>query len=194
MAHPLLRLIFNSTRRAGQTAKQKQTKMWIKGPGTTTKERTMKKQIIIVTALVFALVGVSGTAFAWSHHGQGQGKRGCWSESNDGPMANLTEAQQTQLKELHQKFIDETAETRAAMHAKQEEMRILMQTSNPDQKRVVDLSNESGDLKKALMEKRINLALEAKKIAPEINFPAFSKGFGTRGAMECPRKGINSTN
>ena len=172
--------------------------MWIKGPEATTKERTMKKQIVIVTALVFALVGFSAAAFAWSHHGQGQGKRGCWTESNGGPaaMANLTEAQQNGLKELHQKFIDETAETRAAMHGKQEEMRILMQTSNPDQQRILGLANETGDLKKALMEKRINLALEAKKIAPEINFPEFCGGFGfgKKGAMDCPRKGMQTDN
>ncbi|MDY0221532.1 MAG: periplasmic heavy metal sensor [Desulfobacterium sp.] len=160
----------------------------------------MKKQIIIVTALVFALVGFSAAAFAWNHHGQGQGKRGCWSGSNGGtaPMTNLTEAQQTQLNELHQKFIDETADTRAAMHGKQEEMRILMQTSNPDQKRLISLTNETGDLKKALMEKRINLALEAKKIAPEINFPAFGRdggrGEGKRGVMDCPRNGTGSMN
>lgn len=176
--------------------------MWVKGPGTTTKESTMKKQIIIVTALVFAIVGFSAAAFAWNHHGQGQGqgqghgKRGGGSEYNCGAasMANLTEAQQTQLKGLHQKFIDETAETRAAMHGKQEEMRIIMQTSSPDQKRVLGLANETGDLKKALMEKRINLALEAKKIAPEINFPGFGKGFGKRGAIDCPRSGMGSMN
>jgi zinc resistance-associated protein len=174
--------------------------MWEKGPGTTTKESTMKKQIVIVTALVFAIVGFSAAAFAWNHHGQGQGqgqgKRGGGAGYNCGaaPMANLTEAQQTQLKALHQKFIDETAETRAAMHGKQEEMRILMQTSNPDQKRVTDLANETGDLKKALMEKRINLALEAKKIAPEINFPGFGRGFEGRGAMDCPRSGMGSMN
>jgi zinc resistance-associated protein len=168
--------------------------MWIKGPKTTTKERNMKKQIIIVTALVFALVGLSTAAFAWNHNGQGHGKRGCLSGSKGDPMANLTEDQQAKLQELHQKFIDETAETRAAMHGKKEEMRILMQTSNPDRQRLLGLANETGDLKKTLMEKRINLTLEAKKIAPEVNFPAFGRGFGKRGAMECPRNGMQRNN
>jgi zinc resistance-associated protein len=105
-------------------------------------------------------------------------------------MANLTEDQQTQLKTLHQKFIDETAATRAAMRAKKDELRILMQTSAPDGQRLVALANEAGDLQKALMVKRINFALEAKKIAPEINFSAGGKGFGKKGCMGGFRNGM----
>ncbi|ACN17241.1 conserved hypothetical protein [Desulforapulum autotrophicum HRM2] len=148
----------------------------------------MKKQIIILTTLVFAIVGLSGVAFAWNH-GQGHGKKGCRAGYNS-PMANLTEDQQTQLKTLHQKFIDETAATRAAMRAKKDELRILMQTSAPDGQRLVALANEAGDLQKALMVKRINFALEAKKIAPEINFFAGGKGFGKKGCMGGPRNGM----
>jgi zinc resistance-associated protein len=152
----------------------------------------MKKQIIIVTALVFALVGLSGSAFAWSH-GQGHGKKGCRAGANS-PMANLTEAQQTQLKALHQKFIDETAETRAAMRAKKDEMRILMQTSAPDEQRLVDLANQAGDLQKAMMVERIKFALETKKIAPEVNFQEVCRGFGKRGGMGYHRNGMPMNN
>ncbi len=152
----------------------------------------MKKQIIIAAALVFTIVGLTGSAFAWNH-GQGHGKKGCRAGVG-GPMANLTEAQQTQLKALHQKFIDETAETRAAMRAKKDEMRILMQTSAPDEQRLVDLANQAGDLQKAMMVKRINFALEAKKIAPEIDFPAGCRGLGKSGCMGYHRSGMTMNN
>lgn len=155
----------------------------------------MKKQIIIVAALIFAIVGMSGTAFSWNHgqgqgHGHGYGKGMCPGFDNaQGPWADLTDEQKTQLQELHQKFIDDTAETRTTMEAKHAEMRILMQTSSPDKEKLSQLITEIGDLKKTMMEKRMNFALEAKEIAPEVNFPAGCRGFGKRGGMGCYRQG-----
>ncbi len=163
----------------------------------------MKKQIIIVAALIFAVVGISGTAFSWNHsqemghgqsHGQGKGygKGMCQGFDNaQGPLADLTDEQKTQLQELHQKFIDDTAETRTTMGAKHAEMRILMETSSPDKSKLSELITEIGDLKKIMMENQMNFALEAKEIAPDINFPAGCGRFGKRGGMGCYGQGSN---
>ena len=163
----------------------------------------MKKQIIIVAALIFAVVGMSGTAFSWNHgqgqgqghgqnHGQGYGKGMCRGFNNaQGPWADLTDAQKTQLQDLHQKFIDDTAETRTTMNSKHAEMRILMQTSSPDKETLSGLISEIGDLKKIMMEKRMNFALEAKEIAPDVNFPAGCRGLGMKGGMGCYGQGSN---
>ncbi|MCP4120103.1 MAG: periplasmic heavy metal sensor [Desulfobacteraceae bacterium] len=159
----------------------------------------MKKQIIIVAALIFAIVGMSGTAFSWNHgqghgkgHGQSYGKGMCQGgNSAQSPWADLTDEQKTQLQELHQKFIDDTAETRTTLGAKQAEMGILMQTSSPDREKLSQLITEIGDLKKIMMEKRLDFALEAKEIAPDVNFPAGCKGFGKRGGMGCFGQGSN---
>ena len=161
------------------------------------KETTKKKQIIIVAALIFAIVAMSGTAFSWNHgqgKGQGYGKGMCQGVENaQGPWADLTDGQKTQLQELHQKFIDDTAATRTTMGAKHAEMRILMETSSPDKDTLSQLVNEIGDLKKIMMEKRMNLALEAKEIAPDVNFPGGCKGFGKRGGRGCYGQGSNQT-
>jgi zinc resistance-associated protein len=162
----------------------------------------MKKQIIIVAALIFAVVGMSGTAFSWNHgqgqgqhgqnHGQGYGKGMCRGFDNaQGPWADLTDEQKTQLQDLHQKFIDDTATTRTTMTSKHAEMRILMQTSSPDKATLSQLISEIGDLKKIMMEKRMNLALEAKEIAPDVDFPAGCRGFGKRGGRGCYGQGSN---
>lgn len=184
MAHPLLYVIFIQQQESGLGRKTETKKQLVK---ITIKETIMKKQIIIIAALVFTIAGLSGTAFSWGH-GQENGKRSCGAGFNSpmcarGAMANLTESQKTQLQDLHQKFIDDTASTRIAMHAKQEELRILMQTSAPEKAKLIQVANELGDLKKAMMEKRINLALDAKKIAPEVNFPLDHKGFEKRCGM-----------
>ena len=105
-------------------------------------------------------------------------------DNGQGPWADLTDEQKTQLQDLHQEFVDDTAETRITMGSKHAEMRILMQTSSPNEDRLSELITEIGDLKKSMMEKRIKFALEAKKLAPEVNFPAGCRGFGKRGCMK----------
>ena len=158
----------------------------------------MKKQITIVALLIFAIVGVSGTAFAWGH---GQGKGCCQGFDNTkGAWADLSEDQKTKHTALHQKFIDETAETRTGVSSKHDEMRILMETSAPDKARLLKIGNELADLKKVMMEKQINFALEAKKIAPNFDFPAGCMGMGKRcgmggmGGMGMGHKGQGNNN
>ncbi|MFH1152526.1 MAG: periplasmic heavy metal sensor [Pseudomonadota bacterium] len=146
----------------------------------------MKKratQTIIVIGVIALLASVSGTAMAWgpgSGCGKGFNRDFC---RNAGPgdgdrWAELDKDQQAQLKDLHQKFIDETADARASIIAKFNAARILMGTSEPDRTKLVTLSNEISELSKTVMEKRIDFALAAKKIAPDFRFPLESRGEG----------------
>jgi len=111
--------------------------------------------------------------------------------------ASLTEEQQTQLKALHQKFVDDTANQRASMVSKQEEIRILMETSAPDRDKLITLSAGLADEQKAVMAKGIDLALEAKKIAPELRLPMFFRSMGIfpgKGGFHGHKKDKNATN
>ncbi len=62
---------------------------------------------------------------------------------------------------------------------KNQKLRMLMETSNPAKTDIQDLSDEIFELKKELADKRIDFALKAKTIAPEINF----MGIGHRRGM-----------
>ena len=138
----------------------------------------MKKSIIIISSLLMIAL-LAGNVFAW---GQGKG-RGMGSGSNQdcpryggqGAWNDLSQDQRDALNTLRQEFIDETYELRSAKFAKRQEMRMLMQTSEPDRAKLGKLSQEITDLQKQVRDKRIDFQLAAKKIAPELGM---GKGFG----------------
>ena len=152
----------------------------------------MKKTMILLIALL-TVAFLATSAFSWGH---GSGKRGgCtkgWSA-----IANLTDAQQSQLRELRQAFIDDTYETRSAMMIKHQEVRMLLQTSAPERAKLMSLADEIMALQKTMSEKRIDMALAAKKIAPELNLSAFGRhgryGYGSGGGA-CPGGGYGKGN
>lgn len=137
----------------------------------------MKRTMITLTALL--IVGfMTASAFAW---GQGEGKRKGCRGKNQAMYNSLTQEQKDQLQDLRQQFVDETYETRSAMMIKHQQLRMLMETSNPEKAELKALSDEVLDLKKAMADKRIDFALEAKKIAPELNLMAFGRHGGRMG-------------
>ncbi len=154
----------------------------------------MKKQTLITIAVVFTMLVFAGSAFS-GNYGCGKRDRSKFCQGdvmNKGfgygfgkgfayEWAKLSDDQKKQINSLHQKFIDDTATQRAAKTAKHEEIKILMETSSPDRDRLILLSGELGDLKKELMVKRIDFALEAKKIAPELNISMGFHKFGMSG-------------
>ncbi|MCU0594353.1 MAG: periplasmic heavy metal sensor [Desulfobacterota bacterium] len=93
---------------------------------------------------------------------------------------NLTAEQKTQLDKLHQKFFDDTAAVRSQMAAKQSELGILMNTSNPDLEKAKGLQKEINDLRGKMGQERIKLFAEEKKINPDARF---GMGWG-RGGMK----------
>ena len=139
----------------------------------------MKKSIIIISSLLIVAL-VSGSAFAW---GQGKCRGMGYSANQDcpryggeqGPLNDLSKDQSDALSKLRQGFIDETYELRSAKFAKQQEMRMLMETSEPDRAKLGKLSQEITGLQKQVRDKRIDFLLAAKKIAPELGM---GKGFG----------------
>ncbi len=142
----------------------------------------MKKTMITLTALL--IVGLmAASAFAWGH-GNGKRRGGCGGQGQ-AMYNNLTQEQQTELQDLRQQFVDETYETRSAMMTKHQQLRMLMETSAPDKAEVQALSDEVMDLKKAMADKRIDFAMKAKKIAPELNLMAFGRHGGKGGNGGC---------
>jgi Spy/CpxP family protein refolding chaperone len=90
----------------------------------------------------------------------------------------LTDEQRGQLDKLHQKFFDDTAAVRSQMVAKQSELNILMNTSNPDFEKAKALQKEISDLRGKMGQERIKLFAEERKINPDARF-----GMG-RGSMK----------
>ncbi|NOX34767.1 MAG: periplasmic heavy metal sensor [Deltaproteobacteria bacterium] len=139
----------------------------------------MKKSIIIISSLLMVAL-VAGNVLAWGP-GNGRGmmgpgfNRGHQGYGGQGMWNDLSQSQRDGLSTLRQAFIDETYEVRAAKFEKQQEMRMLMETSNPDRAKLNKLSREITDLQRQLRDKYIDFQLNAKKIAPELSM---GQGFG----------------
>jgi zinc resistance-associated protein len=152
----------------------------------------MKKALILITALI--AVGLLSTyAFSW---GPGKGMGGYGGGTHcpgiyQNAYTNLTEAQKDELATLRQKFIDDTYELRTSMMQKHNEIRLLMETSQPDRKKLSQLNTEVSDLMKQLQENRIDFMLTAKKVAPELTFgQGMGRGYHNGyGKGDCPKLG-----
>lgn len=164
----------------------------------------MKKSIIIISTLLLT-AWIASSAFAWGPgrgHGMGFGyNQDCPGYGGQSAITDLSREQRDELTALRQKFIDDTYEIRSAKFQKQQEMRLLMETSDPDRAKLSELSQDIADLQKQLRDKGIDARLAAKKIAPELGFGAgFGhgryRGFGRGGQGGCqgPGNGWNSQN
>jgi len=156
----------------------------------------MKKTLVIISSLLMVAL-VSGSAFAWGQgRCQGKNQKRDYGVNQDCPrnageqgnFADLSKEQTDAINKLRQEFIDKTYEFRSAKFAKRQEMRMLMQTSEPDRAKLDKLSQEIMDLQKQVIDKRIDFMLAAKKIAPELGQ---GRGFGQQFGQGCGR-GFNS--
>lgn len=143
----------------------------------------MKKSIMIISSFLMVAL-VAGSVFAWGQ-GRGGGMMGtgfnqdCPRYGSQGAWNDLSQTQRNELSSLRQAFIDETYEIRSEKFAKQQEMKLLMETSNPDRAKLDKLSGEIIDLQGKINKKRITFQLNAKKISPELGMGAgFSQGRG----------------
>ena len=144
----------------------------------------MKKSIIIISSILTISL-VAGSVFASGYgkrNGQGQGmgyNQDCprygGQSQNQSAVNDLSQEQRDELFALRQLFVDETYEARAAKMQKQQEMRMLMETSNPDRAKLDKLSDKITKLQQQIRDKRIDFQLAAKKIAPELSM---GRGFG----------------
>jgi zinc resistance-associated protein len=145
----------------------------------------MKRLVMIVgiVLLVGAIaVPVSARGPGWGKGGQ---KMGSWGSGPGSCLQygkeyeTLTEEQRTQLDKFHQKFYDETAQLRTEIWVKRGELRILMNTSNPDVEKAKTLQKEISDLMGKMAQEKIAFQLEARKINPDFRFGGgFGKGYG----------------
>ena len=157
----------------------------------------MKRLITIAVTLL--LVGVFATIGLASGQGKGKDSRsmGQW-QGDQGYSSqyvrwndDLTDEQRNQLKELHQKFYDETAQLRTEMLAKSGELNILLNTSNPDAEKAKALQKEISDLRGKMALERLNLRFEARKIAPDVRFGMDHQGRKMKGHGRGMGYGLN---
>ena len=143
----------------------------------------MKKSIIIISSMLMVAL-VAGSVFATgpgkrNNRGQGMGyNQDCPRSGGQNAIANLSQEQKDQFSALRQQFIDETYELRSGQLDNRQQMRMLMETSNPDRAKLDKLSQTLTDLQKKLRDKQIDFQLAAKKISPELGKRnGFGKGF-----------------
>ena len=91
----------------------------------------------------------------------------------------LTDEQSAALRELHQSFIDETVDLRTTVWTKKGELNILLDSSNPDEQKVMNLVKELNEAKSLLKMKKVEYLLKARKIAP--GFRGYGFGPGRHG-------------
>ncbi|MBU1343109.1 MAG: periplasmic heavy metal sensor [Proteobacteria bacterium] len=132
----------------------------------------MKKTIIISSTLLMVAL-VAGSVFAWGP-GYGRGMDSgsgqfCQGFRGQTTWNDLSQNQREELTALRQKFIDETYAARSAKFVKHQEMRLLMETSDPDRAKLGALLQEITNFQKQVMEKQIDFQLAAKKVAPGLD-------------------------
>jgi len=139
-------------------------------------------RIIRILGIALLVGALAVPVFVWADGwGRGHHMMGPWGSGPEDSWQyergyrNLTEGQRTQLEQLDRKFYDETADPRNEIWTKSAELNTLLNSSNPDSEKVRALQKELSDLRAKLDEKRLNYALEARKIRPE---PRFGRGYG----------------
>ncbi|WP_289022584.1 periplasmic heavy metal sensor [Desulfobacter postgatei] len=138
----------------------------------------MKKTLAALTILIVTC-SFSAGAFATPPK---QGKEKGLRQDRARACMNLTDEQQKQLRELHQKFTDDTYEMRTNIMSLDQQILMYMETSNPDPAKLKSMVMEKADLSKDLAVKRLEFALDAGKISPELKCMAMmGRGFGGPG-------------
>lgn len=92
---------------------------------------------------------------------------------------NLTDEQKAELDELNTTFSTETKETKEQIRQKSTELNTLLAEAEPDKTTATELQAELNSLRSTLAEKRLELNLKIKEIAPDvISSNAFCAGPG----------------
>ncbi len=152
----------------------------------------MMKKITTTVGILLLVSVLAVPVFAWH--------RGGWDDSSRGPgycgqggrtFGSTTEEQRNQLDKLEQKFYDDTRGLRTQMWIKSDELDALLNTSEPDRKKVKALQEEISSLRGKMAQKRIDSDLEARNIAPNSGFArgGHGKGYGRHMRGYGPRAG-----
>jgi Spy/CpxP family protein refolding chaperone len=133
----------------------------------------MKNRVtkIIGIGLLVAALAVPAVVLAqgWrgghmmGHWGRGSG----YMTPYDRGYGDLTPDQKTQIEQLDRKFFKETADLNDRLWRKSSELNALLNTTDPDTKKVKELFKEVNDLRSQLDEKNLDYNLERHKIHPD---------------------------
>ncbi|MGD0827449.1 MAG: periplasmic heavy metal sensor [Desulfobaccales bacterium] len=121
-----------------------------------------KRSLLLVLTLVLA-VGL--VAVVWAEAPKGAPKGGHKGMMRHGAM-NLTPEQAGQLFDAKEKFRNDTAALRKQLFVGKAEMGALWKAETPDEKAILAKVKELSDLREQLMEKKVDLHLQIRKIVP----------------------------
>ena len=79
----------------------------------------------------------------------------------------LTEEQRSRIDKLSEGFAADTKETRQQLHQKAAELNAVLAAPTPDKAQALKIQRELNSLRNSMAEKRLELNLQVKKIAPE---------------------------
>jgi Spy/CpxP family protein refolding chaperone len=147
----------------------------------------MKKMMVVLAAAALVL----GVAYAYAQGpgfgpGRGYGYGPCGYCGDYGASNPLTQDQRTQLRELRQKFFDETASLRDSMRTKRQELRSLWSDPKADPQAIMAKEKELGALQDQMRDMAVQQRIEARKIlTPEqlsqLSQEGWDRGQGFRG-------------
>jgi zinc resistance-associated protein len=150
--------------------------------------KATKISIVVVLALTLIL-GLAAYSGARPFGGGMGGGMDCGMGHGMMGAMNLTPEQAGKLFDAKEKFRNDTAQVRKQMLIKRVELRGLWKAENPDEKAIVAKQKELNTLQGQMIEKKVALRLEARKIAPELA-QRFGHGKGQgMGAGVCPAGG-----
>jgi Spy/CpxP family protein refolding chaperone len=139
----------------------------------------MKKMMVILAAAALVL----GVAYAYAQgpgFGRGFGpgpENGPYGYCGDYGTSNpLTQDQRTQLRELRQKFFDETAPLRDSMRTKSQELRALWSDPKADPQAIMAKEKELGALQDQMRDMAVQQKIEARKILTPEQLSQLSQG------------------
>ena len=144
----------------------------------------MKKILIALGSfLLVAFLAVpllaDGPGWNGGHHMRGywgSNPGSCWDYGRG--YTNLSKEEQSQLKELENKFSNETYRLRNEIWSKLAELNSYLNSTNPDSQKLKALQRELSDLRAEMDEKRLAYELEARKILPDTRFRGgYGKGY-----------------
>ncbi len=116
----------------------------------------MKKGKLSLVLLLALSLSLTMAASSWAR------PWGC------GPGAmNLTTEQASQLFDLKQKFMNDTAGLRKEMMVKRTELAALWRADNPDEKQILAKQKELNALKEQMQQKAVGFKMQARKICPQ---------------------------
>jgi Spy/CpxP family protein refolding chaperone len=131
------------------------------------------KSIVVFGIAVFSLCALPAFAYGpFSGRGGGECRY-----DRPGPACDLTEEQQTRLRELRQDFQDRTRDLREELWTKRQEMRTILGSDTPDEKQLRQMQKEVNALQTRLGDARIDHMLEVKKVNPQA-FAGYGRGYG----------------